>query len=85
MEQEKFFLPFLLYCNVTLNILTAGTDLPGLKEGPEKELNVVMLKMVAALTARSVRNTGKEIHMTALPSWYLLLSGHGLKEHQQIF
>ncbi|KAF4789658.1 WDFY family member 4 [Turdus rufiventris] len=36
---------------------SAGTDLPGLKEGPEKELNVVMLKMVAALTARSVRNT----------------------------
>ncbi|XP_056350777.1 WD repeat- and FYVE domain-containing protein 4 [Oenanthe melanoleuca] len=35
---------------------SAGTDLPGLKEGPEKELNVVMLKMVAALTARSVRN-----------------------------
>uniref|UniRef100_A0A8C3Y3C9 WDFY family member 4 n=1 Tax=Catharus ustulatus TaxID=91951 RepID=A0A8C3Y3C9_CATUS len=27
------------------------------KSGPEKELNVVMLKMVAALTARSVRNT----------------------------
>lgn len=47
---------------MTLNILTAGTHLPGLKEGTEKELNVVMLKMVAALTARSVRNTGKEIH-----------------------
>ncbi|NXR32149.1 WDFY4 protein, partial [Zosterops hypoxanthus] len=36
---------------------SAGTHLPGLKEGIEKELNVVMLKMVAALTARSVRNT----------------------------
>ncbi|XP_041874799.1 WD repeat- and FYVE domain-containing protein 4 isoform X4 [Corvus kubaryi] len=36
---------------------SAGTHLPGLKEGTEKELNVVMLKMVAALTARSVRNT----------------------------
>ncbi|XP_066179992.1 WD repeat- and FYVE domain-containing protein 4 isoform X2 [Sylvia atricapilla] len=32
-------------------------QLPGLKEGTEKELIVVMLKMVAALTARSVRNT----------------------------
>ncbi|XP_068053666.1 WD repeat- and FYVE domain-containing protein 4 isoform X1 [Anomalospiza imberbis] len=36
---------------------SAGTHLPSLKEGTEKELNVVMLKMVAALTARSVRNT----------------------------
>ncbi|NWX28896.1 WDFY4 protein, partial [Notiomystis cincta] len=36
---------------------SAGTHLPGLKEGTEKELNVVMLRMVAALTARSVRNT----------------------------
>ncbi|XP_027504006.1 WD repeat- and FYVE domain-containing protein 4 [Corapipo altera] len=36
---------------------SAGTDLPGLEEGTEKELNAVMLKMVAALTARSVRNT----------------------------
>lgn len=53
---------------MTFNILTAGTHLPGLKEGTEKELNVVMLKMVAALTARSVRNMGKEIRMTALPS-----------------
>lgn len=47
-------------------MLTAGTHLPNPKEGTEKELNVVMLKMVAALTARSVRNTGKEIHMTVL-------------------
>ncbi|XP_030131885.4 WD repeat- and FYVE domain-containing protein 4 [Taeniopygia guttata] len=36
---------------------SAGTHLPSLKEGTEKELNVVMLNMVAALTARSVRNT----------------------------
>ncbi|KAM7016761.1 WD repeat- and FYVE domain-containing protein 4 [Passerculus sandwichensis] len=36
---------------------SAGTPLPNPKEGTEKELNVVMLKMVAALTARSVRNT----------------------------
>ncbi|XP_040983136.1 WD repeat- and FYVE domain-containing protein 4 isoform X4 [Aquila chrysaetos chrysaetos] len=36
---------------------SAGTHLPGLEEGTEKELNAVMLKMVAALTARSVRNT----------------------------
>ncbi|RMC11578.1 hypothetical protein DUI87_11699 [Hirundo rustica rustica] len=36
---------------------SAGTNLSGLKEGTEKELNVVMLEMVAALTARSVRNT----------------------------
>ncbi|NWV47524.1 WDFY4 protein, partial [Daphoenositta chrysoptera] len=36
---------------------SAGTPLPGPKESTEKELNVVMLKMVAALTARSVRNT----------------------------
>lgn len=85
LEQEKFFLSFLVYCNVTFNMLTAGTHLPSLKEGTEKELNVVMLNMVAALTARSVRNTGKEIHVIALPSSYLVVSGHGLKEHQQIF
>ncbi|XP_037996309.1 WD repeat- and FYVE domain-containing protein 4 isoform X9 [Motacilla alba alba] len=36
---------------------SAGTHLPSLKEGTEKELNAVMLNMVAALTARSVRNT----------------------------
>ncbi|XP_071420399.1 WD repeat- and FYVE domain-containing protein 4 isoform X5 [Pithys albifrons albifrons] len=36
---------------------SAGTHLPGLEEGTEKELNAVMLKMVAALTVRSVRNT----------------------------
>ncbi|NXG61374.1 WDFY4 protein, partial [Hemiprocne comata] len=36
---------------------SAGTHLPGLEEGIEKELNAVMLKMVAALTAGSVRNT----------------------------
>ncbi|XP_035753252.1 WD repeat- and FYVE domain-containing protein 4 [Egretta garzetta] len=35
---------------------SAGTHLPGLEEGTEKELNAVMLKMVAALTAGSVRN-----------------------------
>lgn len=61
-------LPFLVNCNIIFNILTAGTHLSGLKKGTEKELNVVMLKMVAALTARSVRNTGKELHVTALPS-----------------
>lgn len=84
LEQEKFFLPFLVNCNRIFNILTAGTNLPGLKEGTEKELNVVMLKMVAALTARSVRNTGEEYTLTELPS-YLVVSGLGLKEHQQIF
>lgn len=47
-------------CIMTFNILTAGTHLPGLEEGTEKELNAVMLKMVAALTVRSVRNTGKK-------------------------
>lgn len=67
MEQEKFFLPFLVNCNIIFNILTAGTHLPDLKEGTEKELNVVMLKMVAALTARSVRNTGKELHIDCIP------------------
>uniref|UniRef100_A0A8C5TIG3 Alfy-like armadillo-like repeat domain-containing protein n=1 Tax=Malurus cyaneus samueli TaxID=2593467 RepID=A0A8C5TIG3_9PASS len=36
---------------------SAGTHVSDLKEGTEKELNIVMLKMVAALTARSVRNT----------------------------
>ncbi|NXL93685.1 WDFY4 protein, partial [Alectura lathami] len=36
---------------------SAGTHLPGLQEGTEKELNAVMLKMVAALTVGSVRNT----------------------------
>ncbi|NXG69193.1 WDFY4 protein, partial [Baryphthengus martii] len=36
---------------------SAGTHLPGLEEGTEKELNAVMLKMVAALTVKSVRNT----------------------------
>ncbi|KAF2979672.1 hypothetical protein EK904_003027 [Melospiza melodia maxima] len=36
---------------------SAGTPLPNPKEGTEKELSIVMLKMVAALTARSVRNT----------------------------
>ncbi|XP_009977759.1 PREDICTED: WD repeat- and FYVE domain-containing protein 4 [Tauraco erythrolophus] len=35
---------------------SAGTHLPGLEEGTEKELNAVMLKMVAALTVGSVRN-----------------------------
>ncbi|NXJ66224.1 WDFY4 protein, partial [Rostratula benghalensis] len=36
---------------------SAGTHAPGLEEGTEKELNAVMLKMVAALTVSSVRNT----------------------------
>ncbi|XP_055577181.1 WD repeat- and FYVE domain-containing protein 4 isoform X4 [Falco biarmicus] len=36
---------------------SAGMHLPGVEEGTEKELNAVMLKMVAALTVRSVRNT----------------------------
>ncbi|NXE53686.1 WDFY4 protein, partial [Casuarius casuarius] len=36
---------------------SAGTQVPGLEEGTEKELNAVMLKMVAALTVGSVRNT----------------------------
>ncbi|NXU70715.1 WDFY4 protein, partial [Oreotrochilus melanogaster] len=36
---------------------SAGTHLPDLEEGIEKELNAMMLKMVAALTAGSVRNT----------------------------
>ncbi|XP_071604883.1 WD repeat- and FYVE domain-containing protein 4 isoform X1 [Heliangelus exortis] len=36
---------------------SAGTHLPDLEEGIEKELNTMMLKMVAALTAGSVRNT----------------------------
>ncbi|XP_032857672.2 WD repeat- and FYVE domain-containing protein 4 isoform X3 [Tyto alba] len=36
---------------------SAGTHLAGLEEGTEKELNAVMLKMVAALTVRSVRNS----------------------------
>ncbi|NXH13633.1 WDFY4 protein, partial [Bucco capensis] len=36
---------------------SAGTNLPGLEEGTEKELNAVILKMVAALTVKSVRNT----------------------------
>ncbi|XP_061857387.1 WD repeat- and FYVE domain-containing protein 4 isoform X3 [Colius striatus] len=36
---------------------SAGTHLPGLEEGTERELNAVMLKMVAALTVTSVRNT----------------------------
>lgn len=49
-------------CITTFNILTAGTHLPGLEEGTEKELNAVMLKMVAALTVGSVRNTGKKWH-----------------------
>ncbi|NWX86226.1 WDFY4 protein, partial [Nothoprocta pentlandii] len=35
---------------------SAGTQVPGLEEGTEKELNAVMLKMVAALTVGSVRN-----------------------------
>lgn len=43
---------------MTFNILIAGTHLPGLEEGTEKELNAVMLNMVAALTVNSVRNTG---------------------------
>ncbi|XP_032301308.1 WD repeat- and FYVE domain-containing protein 4 isoform X3 [Coturnix japonica] len=36
---------------------SAGTSLPGLEEGTDKELNAVMLKMVAALTVGCVRNT----------------------------
>ncbi|NXF73355.1 WDFY4 protein, partial [Sclerurus mexicanus] len=36
---------------------SAGTHVPGLEESTEKELNAAMLKMVAALTIRSVRNT----------------------------
>ncbi|NXS96872.1 WDFY4 protein, partial [Jacana jacana] len=36
---------------------SAGTHVSGLEEGSEKELNAVMLKMVAALTVGSVRNT----------------------------
>ncbi|XP_065602222.1 WD repeat- and FYVE domain-containing protein 4 isoform X2 [Cyrtonyx montezumae] len=36
---------------------SAGIPLPGLEEGTEKELNAVMLKMVAALTVGCVRNT----------------------------
>ncbi|XP_026707231.1 WD repeat- and FYVE domain-containing protein 4 [Athene cunicularia] len=36
---------------------SAGTHLVGLEGSTEKELNTVMLKMVAALTVRSVRNT----------------------------
>ncbi|NXK27654.1 WDFY4 protein, partial [Arenaria interpres] len=36
---------------------SAGTPVPGLEEGTQKELNAVMLKMVAALTVGSVRNT----------------------------
>jgi len=52
---------------VTFNILAAGTYLPSLEEGTEKELNAVMLKMVAALTVGSVRNTGKKRNMAALP------------------
>ncbi|NXN29623.1 WDFY4 protein, partial [Nycticryphes semicollaris] len=36
---------------------SAGTCAPGLEESTEKELNAVMLKMVAALTVGSVRNT----------------------------
>ncbi|XP_021253682.1 WD repeat- and FYVE domain-containing protein 4 isoform X2 [Numida meleagris] len=36
---------------------SAGTPLPGLEEDTEKELNAVMLKMVAALTVGCVRNT----------------------------
>lgn len=47
---------------MTFDILTAGTHLPGLEDGTEKELNAVMLQMVAALTVRSVRNTGKKLH-----------------------
>lgn len=49
-------------CIMTFNIMTAGTPLPGLEENTEKELNAVMLKMVAALTVGSVRNTGKKWH-----------------------
>ncbi|NXN14164.1 WDFY4 protein, partial [Indicator maculatus] len=36
---------------------SAGGQLAGLEEVTEKELNAVMLKMVAALTVKSVRNT----------------------------
>ncbi|NXU48406.1 WDFY4 protein, partial [Turnix velox] len=36
---------------------SAGSHLPDLEEGTEKELNAVMLKVVAALTVGSVRNT----------------------------
>ncbi|XP_031463573.1 WD repeat- and FYVE domain-containing protein 4 isoform X1 [Phasianus colchicus] len=36
---------------------SAGTSLPGLEEGTDKELNAVMLKMVAALTVGCVRNS----------------------------
>ncbi|NXO01270.1 WDFY4 protein, partial [Rhinopomastus cyanomelas] len=36
---------------------SAGTHLPGPEEGTEKEINAVMLKVVAALTVNSVRNT----------------------------
>ncbi|NWR86890.1 WDFY4 protein, partial [Furnarius figulus] len=36
---------------------SAGTYLPGLEDGTEKELNAAMLKMVSALTVSSVRNT----------------------------
>uniref|UniRef100_A0A8C3KM47 WDFY family member 4 n=1 Tax=Calidris pygmaea TaxID=425635 RepID=A0A8C3KM47_9CHAR len=36
---------------------SAGTHVPGLEEDTQKELNAVMLKMVAALTVGSVRNT----------------------------
>uniref|UniRef100_A0A8C9EYM0 WDFY family member 4 n=1 Tax=Pavo cristatus TaxID=9049 RepID=A0A8C9EYM0_PAVCR len=39
------------------NTLIAGTTLSGLEEGTDKELNAVMLKMVAALTVGCVRNT----------------------------
>ncbi|NWR71124.1 WDFY4 protein, partial [Centropus unirufus] len=35
---------------------SAGTHLPGLGEGTEKQLNAVMLNMVSALTVGSVRN-----------------------------
>uniref|UniRef100_A0A8C6ZV55 Alfy-like armadillo-like repeat domain-containing protein n=1 Tax=Nothoprocta perdicaria TaxID=30464 RepID=A0A8C6ZV55_NOTPE len=38
-------------------ILRKSGTVPGLEEGTEKELNAVMLKMVAALTVGSVRNT----------------------------
>uniref|UniRef100_A0A803Y055 WDFY family member 4 n=1 Tax=Meleagris gallopavo TaxID=9103 RepID=A0A803Y055_MELGA len=36
---------------------SAGTSLPGVEEGTDKELNAVMLKMVAALTVGCVRNS----------------------------
>ncbi|XP_052533656.1 WD repeat- and FYVE domain-containing protein 4 isoform X2 [Tympanuchus pallidicinctus] len=36
---------------------SAGTSLPGLEEGTDKELNAIMLKMVAALTVGCVRNS----------------------------